>query len=193
MRAPPLTPEMVVAAYCRGWFPMANERGEIGWYDPPQRAIFIPGEEHISRRLARTLRSGRFVVTINHDFEATIRACADRPETWISEEIIAVYCELHRLGLAHSVESYRDDALVGGLYGVALGGAFFGESMFSRATDASKAAFAVLCRRLRERSFTLLDAQFMTPHLASLGARLVPRAEYLLLLREALARDCFFD
>lgn len=193
MRAPPLTPEMVVAAYCRGWFPMANEHGEIGWYDPPQRAIFIPGEEHISRRLARTLRSGRFVVTINRDFEATIRACADRPETWISEEIIAVYCELHRLGLAHSVESYRDDALVGGLYGVALGGAFFGESMFSRATDASKAAFAVLCRRLRERSFTLLDAQFMTPHLASLGARLVPRAEYLLLLREALARDCVFD
>lgn len=192
MRASSLTPEMVVAAYCRGWFPMADARGEIGWYDPPQRAIFIPGEEHISRRLARTLRSGRFVVAINRDFEATIRACADRPETWISEEIIAVYCELHRLGLAHSVETYRDDALVGGLYGVALGGAFFGESMFSRATDASKVAFAVLCQRLRERGFTLLDAQFMTPHLASLGARLVSRAEYLRLLREALVHDCVF-
>jgi len=192
VRASSLTPEMVVAAYCRGWFPMADARGEIGWYDPPQRAIFIPGEEHISRRLARTLRSGRFVVAINRDFEATIRACADRPETWISEEIIAVYCELHRLGLAHSVETYRDDALVGGLYGVALGGAFFGESMFSRATDASKVAFAVLCQRLRERGFTLLDAQFMTPHLASLGARLVSRAEYLRLLREALVHDCVF-
>jgi len=192
VRASSLTPEMVVAAYCRGWFPMADAHGEIGWYDPPQRAIFIPGEEHISRRLARTLRSGRFVVAINRDFEATIRACADRPETWISEEIIAVYCELHRLGLAHSVETYRDDALVGGLYGVALGGAFFGESMFSRATDASKVAFAVLCQRLRERGFTLLDAQFMTPHLASLGARLVSRAEYLRLLREALVHDCVF-
>ena len=187
-----LTPDLLVAAYCRGWFPMAGEDGAIGWYDPPRRAIFVPGEEHVSHRLARTYRSGRFDIRINADFSGTMRACAAREETWISEEIIAVYTRLHELGLAHSVESYRDGELVGGLYGVALGGAFFGESMFSRATDASKVAFVALCRRLRVRGYTLLDAQFMTDHLASLGAVQLPRAAYLRRLNAALALDCAF-
>ncbi len=187
-----LTPELLVAAYCRGWFPMADATGAIGWYDPPRRAIFVPGEEHISHRLARTFRSGRFDVRFDADFAGTMRDCADRDETWISEEIVAVYTRLHRLGLAHSVESYRDGVRVGGLYGVALGGAFFGESMFSRATDASKVAFVALCRRLKERGFTLLDAQFMTDHLASLGAIDLPRAAYLQRLHAALALDRTF-
>ena len=171
---------------------MAGETGAIGWYDPPRRAIFVPGEEHISHRLARTYRSGRFDIRIDADFAGTMRDCADRDETWISEEIVAVYTRLHRLGMAHSVETYRDCVRAGGLYGVALGGAFFGESMFSRATDASKVAFVALCRRLRERGFTLLDAQFMTEHLASLGAIEISRPAYLQRLRAALALDRAF-
>lgn len=189
-----LTPELVVAAYCRGWFPMAERRdGPIHWYEPAERAIFIPGTEHISHSLARTVRRGVYDVQINAGFAATMRACAERAETWISEEIVAVYTALHEAGLAHSVEAYRDGMLAGGLYGVALGGAFFGESMFSRRTDASKVAFLVLCRRLRERGFILLDAQFMTAHLASLGAIRVSRDEYLQRLAAALRLRCRFD
>ncbi|HLZ73196.1 MAG TPA: leucyl/phenylalanyl-tRNA--protein transferase [Dehalococcoidia bacterium] len=189
-----LTPQLVVAAYCRGWFPMVEGRdGPIGWYEPAERAIFVPGEEHISHSLARTYRRGVYEVRINHDFAATLRACAARPETWISAEIAIVYTALHEAGLAHSVEAYRDGMLAGGLYGVALGGAFFGESMFSRQTDASKIAFLVLCRRLRERGYALLDAQFMTAHLASLGAVTVSRDVYLLQLEAALRRRCRFD
>lgn len=189
-----LTPDLVVAAYCRGWFPMAERRdGPIHWYEPSDRAIFVPGTEHISHSLARTARRGRYDVRINADFAATMRACAERAETWISEEIVAVYTALHAAGLAHSVESYCDGALAGGLYGVALGGAFFGESMFSRQTDASKVAFLVLCRRLRERGFVLLDAQFMTAHLASLGAVRISRDAYLRRLDAALPLRCRFD
>ncbi len=185
---------MIVAAYCRGWFPMADSRdGELRWYEPRERAIFVPGQEHISHSLARAYRRGTFEVRIDHDFPATIRACADRDETWISAEIVDVYTELHRAGIAHSVESYRDGELVGGLYGVALGGAFMGESMFSRASDASKIAFLVLCRRLWQCSFTLLDAQFMTAHLATLGAIQIPQQEYVRRLGSALALDCSFD
>ena len=190
-RRPRLTAEMVVAAYCRGWFPMADARdGEIRWYEPRERAIFLPGEEHISRSLARTFRRGLFDVRIDHDFAGTMRACAARQETWISDEIIAVYTDLHAAGLAHSVESYRDGVLLGGLYGVSLGGAFMGESMFSRATDASKIAFLVLCRRLKEQGFVLLDAQFMTEHLASLGAFAITQQEYLHRLAAALSLRC---
>jgi leucyl/phenylalanyl-tRNA--protein transferase len=184
-----LTPELVVAAYCRGWFPMAEpDGGEIGWYEPQRRAIFVPGNEHISHSLARTYRRGVFDVQIDRDFTAVMRACAAREETWISDEIVDVYTHLHRAGLAHSVESYRDGELVGGLYGVSLGGAFMGESMFSRATDASKIAFLVLCRRLNERGFVLLDAQFITAHLASLGAVEISHDEYLRRLQAALRR-----
>ncbi len=184
---------MVVAAYCRGWFPMADAHdGAVRWYEPHDRGIFVPGEEHIAHSLARTFRRGVFDVRIDHDFPATIRACAGRAETWISDEIITVYTELHRAGIAHSVESYRDGELAGGLYGIALGGAFMGESMFSRVTDASKIAFLVLCRRLRERGFVLLDAQFMTEHLATLGATEIPQGEYLRRLTEALTHTCSF-
>jgi leucyl/phenylalanyl-tRNA--protein transferase len=189
-----LTPQLVIAAYCRGWFPMAEGReGAVGWYEPRERAIFVPGEEHISHSLARTFRRGVFDMRINQDFEGTMRACAARDETWISEEIVEVYAALHRAGLAHSVESYRDGALVGGLYGVSLGGAFMGESMFSRATDASKVALLVLCRRLKERGFVLLDAQFMTEHLARLGAFTVSAVEYRRRLEAALSLRCAFD
>lgn len=189
-----LTAELVVAAYCRGWFPMAEPgSGEIRWYEPRQRAIFIPGEEHVSHSLARTLRRGMYDVHIDRDFAGIMRACAEREETWISPEIIAVYTELHEAGLAHSVEAYRDGALVGGLYGLALGGAFMGESMFSRATDASKVAFAVLCRRLKACGFALLDAQFMTDHLASLGAVDISEDSYLRRLQPALSLSCTFS
>jgi leucyl/phenylalanyl-tRNA---protein transferase len=190
---PLLTVELVVAAYCRGWFPMADSStGRIRWYEPRRRAIFVPGEEHISQRLARTYRRGVFEVRIDHDFMGTMGACADRPETWISDEFVTVYTAMHRAGLAHSVEAYQDGALVGGLYGVSLGGAFFGESMFSRATDASKVCFLVLCRRLQERGYILLDAQFMTEHLATLGAIEVSQREYLRRLQAALALRCTF-
>jgi leucyl/phenylalanyl-tRNA--protein transferase len=184
---------MVIAAYCRGWFPMADGRdGEIGWYEPRERAIFIPGNEHISHSLARTYRRGMFEVHVDRDFEGTMRACADREETWISEEIVEVYTALHRAGYAHSVESYREGRLVGGLYGVSLGGAFMGESMFSRQTDASKIAFLVLCSRLKERGYVLLDAQFITEHLARLGAVTVSAPEYNARLAAALQRACSF-
>ncbi|MHB8577866.1 MAG: leucyl/phenylalanyl-tRNA--protein transferase [Dehalococcoidia bacterium] len=190
---PPLTVELVLTAYCRGWFPMADAHtGRIGWYEPRRRAIFVPGKEHISQRLARTHRRGTFEVRIDCDFAGTMRACADRSETWISDEIVAVYTAMHRVGLAHSVEAYQEGALVGGLYGVSLGGAFFGESMFSRATDASKVCFLVLCRRLQERGYILLDAQFMTEHLASLGAVEISQREYLRRLQAALALRCTF-
>lgn len=189
-----LTPDLVLAAYCRGWFPMADGReGPIKWYEPRQRAIFVPGEEHISHRLARRFRSGAFEVRINHDFAGTMRACADRSETWISDEIVAVYTELHDAGFAHSVEAYREECLVGGLYGVSIGAAFMGESMFSCVTDASKVCFLVLCRRLKERGFVLLDAQFMTAHLASLGAVEISQRKYLARLERALRVRCNFD
>lgn len=188
-----VTPEQVLAAYCQGWFPMAGERdGPIRWYEPRERAVFVPGEEHISHSLARTLRRGVFDVRVNHDFGATIRACAERPETWISDEIVELYGALHAHGFAHSVESYRDGALVGGLYGVAIGGLFAGESMFSRTTDASKVAFAVLCRRLKQRGFVLLDAQFLTAHLATLGAMTISGDEYARRLQAALRLRCRF-
>lgn len=181
-----LTPELVVAAYMRGYFPMADQRGEIGWYLPKRRAVFLPGDAHRSRTVARLLRQQRFEVVFDRDFPSVIRACAERSETWISGEIIRTYEALHDAGLAHSVEAYQAGSLVGGLYGVALGGVFFGESMFHRVGDASKVAFATLCRRLDERGFKLHDAQMMTPHLASLGARDVSLGTYLDLLAAAL-------
>jgi len=169
---------------------MADAGGEIRWYLPPRRAVFLPGDAHVSRSVQRLLRRGRFVVAFDRDFEAVVRACADRDETWISEEIIRAYCDLNRLGFAHSVEAYDAGRLAGGLYGVALGGAFFGESMFHVVTDASKVCFAALCLRLDERGFVLQDAQFMTPHLTRLGAREVSRSAYLRLLQSALELPC---
>ncbi|HEY7060571.1 MAG TPA: leucyl/phenylalanyl-tRNA--protein transferase [Chloroflexota bacterium] len=191
---PRLTAELVLRAYCQGLFPMArSRRGPIEWFRPDPRAIFDPRRVHLSRRLLRTVRSGRFEVRVNADFPAVMAACAARDETWISADVERVYGELHALGFAHSVEAYREGALVGGLYGVAIGGAFMGESMFHSATDASKVCFTHLVGRLCDRGYTLLDTQFMTEHLASLGAYYVSAREYDRLLARALQLDCRFD
>jgi leucyl/phenylalanyl-tRNA--protein transferase len=193
---PQLTPELLVAAYANGVFPMAvNDEGELAWFSPDPRAI-IPLDErfHAPRRLMRTVRSGAFEVTVDRDFEGVVRACAtaDRGPTWISEEIVRAYHDLFEHGLAHSVEARREGALVGGLYGVHLGGAFFGESMFHNVTDASKVALLALVERLRAGGFLLLDTQWTTSHLATFGTCEVPRAEYLALLNQALSRRCRF-
>ncbi|WP_298814402.1 leucyl/phenylalanyl-tRNA--protein transferase [Chloroflexus sp.] len=192
MPSPQLTPELLLAAYRQGIFPMADEDGSIGWYEPVRRAI-IPLDErfHVPRRLARTVRSGVFTVTFDTAFAEVINACAEpapgRETTWISDEIVRAYCELHRLGYAHSVECWRDGMLAGGLYGVALGGLFAGESMFHRIRDASKVALVHLVERLRRGGFVLLDSQFIAgPHLLQFGTIEIPRAEYHRLLRAAL-------
>ncbi len=191
-----LDPALVVGAYREGIFPMAVETGEIAWFSPDPRGIIPLERFHVPARLARVVRRQRFDVRIDTAFEAVMRACADRQDdedgTWISEEIVECYVTLHRLGLAHSVETWQGDALVGGLYGVHLGGAFFGESMFHRATDASKVALVALVDRLRRRSFRLLDIQWVTPHLQQFGAVEIPRDEYLTLLSSALRRDASF-
>ena len=173
---------------------MADSRdGRIRWYAPGPRAVIPLDAFHVPRSLRQTVRKSVFEVTVNADFPGVIRACAEREETWISAEIERAYTELHRLGLAHSVEAWRAGQLAGGLYGVALGGAFFGESMFSRETDASKVALVALVERLRARGFVLLDTQFLTPHLARFGAVEIPRAEYERRLAEALQCRRRFD
>jgi leucyl/phenylalanyl-tRNA--protein transferase len=189
-----LTPELLIRAYCSGVFPMADRRdGPIRWYAPDPRAVIPLDAFHVPRSLRRTIARGVFDVEVNTDFPAVMRGCAGRPETWISEEIIRAYTELHRLGLAHSVETWRQGRLVGGVYGVALGGAFFGESMFSRETDASKVALVAVLERLRERGFTLMDVQYQTPHLARFGAVEIARREYERRLAAALRIACRFD
>jgi leucyl/phenylalanyl-tRNA---protein transferase len=189
-----LTPDGVELAYRHGIFPMADEgSGEILWFRPDLRAIIPLDGFHISRSLARTLRRGIFEVRVDTDFEGVMRGCADRPEgTWISERFVEVYGALHRAGKAHSVEAWRDGRLVGGAYGLALGGAFMAESMFHRETDASKVALTALVARLQERGFTLLDVQYVTPHLESLGAVDITRREYERRLERALALDRTF-
>ena len=190
-----LTAETLIAAYASGIFPMAvNKRGDIRWFSPDPRAL-IPLDErfHIPHGLKRTLKKNSFKVTVDRDFEAVIRACStSHGETWISKGIIRSYCELHQLGFAHSVETRLDGELVGGLYGVHLRGAFFGESMFHRATDASKIALVTLVERLRAKGFVLLDTQWTTPHLLRFGTYQIPRADYLQLLGKALQHDCKF-
>lgn len=186
-----LTPEMVVAGYSSGIFPMADpdEDDSIYWYRPDPRAILPLDGFHVSKNLLKRVRRGDFEVRSDFDFEGVMRACAARDETWISDEIVDVYTQLHHMGLAHSVECRQDGALVGGLYGVALGGAFFGESMFHRATDASKVALVHLVRRLTRRGFTLLDVQFSTPHLAQFGVVEISAHQYERLLADALTRS----
>lgn len=184
-----IDPALLIRAYREGVFPMALEDGEIGWFSPDPRAILPLETFHVPSRLARLIRRGEFEIAIDREFEEVLRACADRTEgTWISEEIVEAYTALHRLGLAHSVEAWQGSAMAGGLYGVHLGGAFFGESMFHRATDASKVALAALVDRLVRRGFTLLDVQWVTPHLARFGAIEISRTEYLARLRRALER-----
>jgi leucyl/phenylalanyl-tRNA---protein transferase len=189
-----LTPQLLVRAYCSGVFPMADHRdGRIGWYRPDPRAVMPLDAFHVPRSLRRTIRRGVFETTVNLDFPAVIAACAAREETWISDEVVEAYTALHRLGLAHSVETWRDGRLAGGLYGVALGAAFFGESMFSRETDASKVALVALVERLRERGYTLLDTQFITSHLARFGAVEISRRVYERRLAAALSAGRSFD
>jgi leucyl/phenylalanyl-tRNA--protein transferase len=178
----------LLQGYATGIFPMADSRDadELFWVEPRNRAILPLNRFHLSRSLRRRIRSGRFDVTHDRDFQAIISACADREETWINAELENAMLALHASGHAHSVEVWSGETLVGGLYGVKLGRAFFGESMFSRMTDASKVALAWLVARLRVGNFTLLDCQFMTEHLASLGAISIPREAYVALLSAAL-------
>jgi leucyl/phenylalanyl-tRNA--protein transferase len=183
-----LTPKNLLKAYRSGVFPWFGEGDPVLWWSPDPRAIFEFDGLHVSRRLARTLRSGRFTLTIDRDFAAVIRGCAEREEgTWLTGDMIAAYKTLHRLGYAHSVEAWQGDELGGGIYGVALGGFFAGESMFRRARDASKVALAHLIDHLRQRGFLLFDIQMLTDHTARLGAVEIPRSQYLERLRRALA------
>jgi leucyl/phenylalanyl-tRNA--protein transferase len=190
--------ELLVSAYTSGWFPMAVDDGEIRWYSPDPRGIIPLESFHVPSRLGRVIRARTFQIELNRAFGAVIRACAetdrrdDDPGTWIDREIIDSYVELHRLGFAHSVEAWQDGRLVGGLYGVALGGAFFGESMFHSKTDASKVALAALVEHLRARGFLLLDIQWVTPHLEQFGAVEIPRPTYLEMLEEAIALEVAF-
>jgi leucyl/phenylalanyl-tRNA--protein transferase len=183
-----LRPNRLLQAYRRGVFPWYNQGDPICWWSPDPRAIFELDRLHISRRLHRTLRSGRFRVTINRDFAGVIRGCADHrlDGTWITPEMIAAYETLHRLGHAHSLEIWDGRCLAGGIYGVAIGGFFAGESMFTRVRDASKIALVHLMAHLRKRRFELFDTQILTDHTARLGAVEIPRAEYLLRLQQAL-------
>jgi leucyl/phenylalanyl-tRNA--protein transferase len=183
-----LSPERLLEAYRRGIFPWYDEQTPILWWSPEPRAVFELDRLHVSRRLRRTLRSGRFSVTVNRNFAAVIRACADRPGqgTWITADMIEAYERLHRLGHAHSVEAWQGDVLAGGVYGVAIGGLFAGESMFTRARDGSKVALVALAERLRQRGFVLFDIQFVTDHTKRLGAVEIPRDEYLTRLRKAV-------
>ncbi|UWR61964.1 leucyl/phenylalanyl-tRNA--protein transferase [Phaeobacter inhibens] len=183
-----LTPDLLLHAYSVGVFPMAESRDdpEVFWVDPKRRGIFPVGGFRLSRSLTKTLRRGEYEIAVNRDFAAVLDGCADREETWINPEIRARYIDLHNQGNAHSLEVYHAGMLTGGVYGVALGGAFFGESMFSRRRDASKIALAYLLDRLQQTGFTLCDTQFLTPHLASLGAIEITRASYRRQLRDAL-------
>ena len=187
-----LPPALLVRAYRQGIFPMAMEDGRIGWFSPDPRGVLPLETFHVPSRLARVIRRQIFEVVVDRDFAGVMRACAERPDegTWIDDEIFESYVGLHELGLAHSVECWQDGRLVGGLYGVHLGGAFFGESMFHRVTDASKVALAALVERMCLRGFQLLDIQWVTPHLAQFGAIEIPRTAYLAKLREALRRKC---
>jgi leucyl/phenylalanyl-tRNA--protein transferase len=188
-----ISPELLQEAYRQGIFPMADENGRICWYSPDPRTIIDPNRFHISRRLTRTIRQRKFEISVNRDFDGVVRGCADREETWISEELVAAYTGLHHLGKAHSVEAYSDGKLAGGIYGVSLGGAFMGESMFTIVRDASKVCLAFLIGRLKERGYVLFDVQFTTPHLKRFGAVEISRREYRRRLEKALALPCRFD
>jgi leucyl/phenylalanyl-tRNA--protein transferase len=189
-----LRPERLLQAYRCGVFPWYDENEPICWWSPDPRAIFELDGLHVSRRLRRTVRSGRFTHTVNHDFAGVIRGCASgRAEgTWITPEMIKAYEDLHSLGHAHSLEIWQRGDLVGGIYGVAIGGFFAGESMFSRRSDASKVALVHLLEHLRQRGFQLFDIQFLTEHTTRLGAVEIPRSEYLARLRDALTVPASF-
>jgi len=189
-----LTPELLLHGYSVGIFPMSESRDdpEIFWVDPRMRGIMPLDGFHISRSLARAMRRSNWTITTDTDFTAVLDGCADREDTWINAEIRDLYCALHARGQAHSLEVWEGDMLVGGVYGVVLGAAFFGESMFSRRTNASKIALACLVDRLKQGGFTLFDTQFITDHLASLGAIEITRAQYHAKLADAKNRQARF-
>jgi leucyl/phenylalanyl-tRNA--protein transferase len=193
-----LTPDLLLAAYAQGIFPMAERRDDpsLFWVSPEHRGVLPLDGFHVPHRLARTVRSDRYAVRVDTAFATVMQACAapgeGREDSWINAEILEAYTALHDQGHAHSVETWFDDQLVGGLYGVRLGGAFFGESMFSRMRDASKVALVHLVARLKHGGFTLLDAQFLTEHLAQFGAIAIPRRDYLTRLKAALRVDADF-
>jgi len=195
---PKLTPEILLRAYAEGLFPMAERRGDstLYWVSPEKRGIIPLDSFHVPHRLARTARSGSFTVTADLAFREVMQACAapgtGRPESWINDEILHLYTALHAGGHGHSIECWQDGALAGGLYGVRLGAAFFGESMFSRRRDASKVALVHLVEGLRRGGFVLLDTQFITAHLAQFGAIEIPRAQYLAKLADALNREALW-
>jgi leucyl/phenylalanyl-tRNA--protein transferase len=191
-KQPDVTPDMLLRAYSIGLFPMADSADdpELFWVEPEIRGVIPLDDFHVSRSLAKTIRKSHFDIRFNTAFEAVMEGCAapapDRPTTWINNKIRALYATLHSMGYAHSVEAWEGDVLVGGLYGVSLGSAFFGESMFSRRTNASKICLVHLVERLRSRGFELLDTQFTTEHLKSFGAIDVPKAEYEIMLANAM-------
>jgi len=188
-----LTPEVLEACYRAGAFPMDDGYGRIGFYRSDPRSVLELDALRVSKSLARVVRKGTYEVRVDYDFEAVIRGCAERQDTWIGAEIIRSFLHFHELGKAHSVEAYTSDGeLAGGLYGVALGGAFMGESMFSRGRDASKVCLVHLVERLKERGYVLLDCQIQNDHLARLGAVEIPEREYLRRLEYALTLDCSF-
>lgn len=191
---PALSPELMVRAYAAGVFPMSEGADDprVFWVDPKRRGVFPLDDFHLSRSLKRRIRKGGYRVEVNSDFASVVDGCADREPTWINAELSGCYMALHATGLAHSVEIHDDQGLAGGVFGIALGAAFFGESMFSRRTDASKLALAHLVHRLRYGGFTLFDTQFVTDHLLSLGAVEISRGEYRENLADALAKTADF-
>lgn len=187
-----LTAKLLISAYAQGIFPMGVD-GTLQWFDPDPRAIIPLDTFHVPKTLAQLCRKNTFEIRVNAAFHDVMLACADRKDgSWITDEIIRAYVRLHRLGVAHSVECWRKEKLAGGLYGVALGGAFFGESMFHHERDASKVALVALVHRMRERGYSLLDTQFMTDHLARFGALEIPRRTYHRRLNSALQLNCRF-
>jgi leucyl/phenylalanyl-tRNA--protein transferase len=192
-----LCPETLLTAYCQGAFPMTDADGVTRWYTADPRGVLPLEGFHCPRTLRQLVKQRRFDIRFDQDFAATMRGCmtARRPESessWISDDLIRAYTHLHELGFAHSVEAYRGEELVGGLYGVAIGGAFFGESMFHRAANASKVCLVHLVDRLRERGFALLDTQMVTEHMRQFGATLIPARDYLHRLEHALQLQCNF-
>lgn len=190
-----LSPELLLSGYAQGVFPMAQSRDDprLYWFDPELRGIIPLDNFHISRSLARVIRRRTFTISTNTAFSAVVEGCAAREDTWINGQLFALYDVLHRAGFAHSLEVWQDGMLAGGVFGIALGGAFFGESMFSYRTNASKVALTYLVDRLRQAGFTLCDTQYLTPHLASLGGIEIPRADYRARLAEALTVNADFN
>ncbi len=189
-----LTPHMIMHAYAQGVFPMAESAGasNVHWVQPRRRGILPLDNFHISRSLSKVIRRCDYQIRTDSDFRGVMEGCADRPETWINPQIFDVFGQLHRMGLAHSLEVWREDRLIGGTYGLAMGQAFFAESMFSRQRNASKIALAWLVHRLRAGGFMLCDTQFLTPHLASLGGQEISAAEYMRRLAAALQGEAVF-